>query len=102
MRIQCIYVDTSVIGGCHDPDFSPCSNGFMQDSRDGIYRPVISEVVATEIEGAPSIVQDTYAELLALNAEIVEVTGEALALADATNDEASYQRDPQQMRSILH
>ncbi|MGH8056970.1 MAG: hypothetical protein ACREOH_06985 [Candidatus Entotheonellia bacterium] len=83
MRIQRIYVDTSVIGGCHDPEFSPWSNGLMQDFRDGRYRPVISAVVATEIEGAPTIVQDTYAELLTLNAEIVEVTGEALALADA-------------------
>lgn len=83
MRIQRIYVDTSVIGGCHDPEFSSWSNGLMQDFRDGRYRPVISAVVATEIEGAPTFVQDTYAELLTLHAEIVEVTGEALALADA-------------------
>lgn len=83
MRVQRIYVDTSVSGGCHDPEFSLWSNGLMQDFRDGTYRPVISEVVATAIEGAPTIVQDIYAQLLALNAEIVEVTGEALTLADA-------------------
>jgi predicted nucleic acid-binding protein len=83
MRIQRIYVDTSVIGECHDPEFAPWSKGLMQDFRDGTYQPVVSEVVATEIEGAPTIVQETYAELLALNPEFVEVTGEALALADA-------------------
>jgi len=82
MKIQRIYVDTSVIGGCFDPEFAEWSNGLMQDFRDGRFKPLLSQVTATEIQAAPEAVQIIYAELVALNAEVVKVNESALELAD--------------------
>jgi len=30
MKILRIYVDTSVVGGCFDPEFAPWSNGLIE------------------------------------------------------------------------
>ena len=53
MRLQRVYVDTSVIGGCHDDEFATWSNGLMKDFRLGNFRPVVSEVVDAEVRDAP-------------------------------------------------
>jgi hypothetical protein len=90
MKIQRIYIDTSVIGGCHDPEFAEWSNGLMKDFRDGHFKPLLSQVTAAEMNDAPKIVQMVYAELVTLGAEIIVVSESALELAD------EYQR-----RSIL-
>ncbi|HEY4724315.1 MAG TPA: hypothetical protein VII92_20835 [Anaerolineae bacterium] len=82
MKIQRIYVDTSVIGGCFDPEFAEWSNGLMQDFRDGRFKPLLSQVTAAEVQAAPEAVQIIYAELAALNAEVVTVNEGALELAD--------------------
>jgi hypothetical protein len=47
-----IYVDTSVIGGCFDPEFQAWSNGLIEDFRIGTFRLVLSDVTAAEIERA--------------------------------------------------
>ncbi len=83
MKIQRVYLDTSVIGGCFDPEFAEWSNGLIQDLRDGLFKPLLSQVTATEIENAPKQVQALYAELLALNPEILEITESALELMHA-------------------
>ena len=82
MKTQRIYIDTSVIGGCFDEEFAPWSNGLMKDFRIGILRPVMSDVVSSEIEPAPREVREKYDELRRYNAEFAEATDEALALAD--------------------
>ena len=83
MKIQRVYVDTSVIGGCFDAEFARWSDGLMQDFRLGNFKPVVSELVAAEVEGAPDQVQDVYAELIALGSEVIAFTEPALELADA-------------------
>lgn len=83
MKVQRVYVDTSVIGGCFDPEFATWSDGLFHDFENGIFAPVTSQVVAAEIEDAPDFVQEKYAELLALSATLLEVTDSALELADA-------------------
>jgi hypothetical protein len=82
MKIQRIYIDTSVIGGCFDPEFAEWSNGLLQDFRNGTFQPLLSDVVSAEIEKAPESVQSIYAELISLNAEILTVQESALGLAD--------------------
>ncbi|HEX8273912.1 MAG TPA: type II toxin-antitoxin system VapC family toxin [Longimicrobiaceae bacterium] len=77
-----IYTDTSVIGGCFDAEFAPWSNGLFKDFEMGTYRPVVSAMVAAEIEDAPERVREKYAELLTLGAEILEVGEEVVRLAD--------------------
>ncbi len=82
MKIQRIYIDTSVIGGCFDPEFAEWSNGLLQDFRNGTFQPLLSEVIGAGIEDAPDEVQVVYAELIALNAEVLTVEESALELAD--------------------
>ncbi len=83
MKRQRVYTDTSVIGGCFDTEFEVWSNGLFQDFRLGRFVPVVSAVVAAEIEDAPETVRRAYDDLLALGAEVLLVTDEALDLADA-------------------
>lgn len=82
MRIKRIYVDTSVIGGCFDPEFEVWSNGLISDFRLGVFDLVLSEVIASEVEGAPEPVRRIHAELVEI-AEVLPVTEEALDLFDA-------------------
>lgn len=82
MRLQRVYVDTSVIGGCHDDEFAPWSNGLMKDFRLGNFRPVVSEVVDAEVRDAPEPIQDIYSELLTLEPEFLNATEEAVQLAE--------------------
>lgn len=82
MKPQRIYIDTSVIGGCYDEEFERWSNGLMKDFRLGNFQPVISAVVALEVIDAPERVQAVYSELLALEHEFLDLTEEAVELAD--------------------
>jgi hypothetical protein len=83
MKVQRVYIDTSVIGGCFDTEFETWSNGLFEDFRLARFLPVISAVVAAEVEDAPAYVRAAFAELEALGAEVLLVTDEALDLADA-------------------
>ena len=53
MKVQRIYIDTSVIGGCHDDEFAPWSNGLLHDFQLGSFKPILSVTVALEIAKAP-------------------------------------------------
>ena len=77
-----IYLDTSVIGGCFDSEFSLWSNGLLEDFKMGNYQPIVSEVVAAEIEDAPEQIQEKYAEIIGMGAEYLEISEEVLELAD--------------------
>ena len=83
MKVQRVYVDTSVIGGCFDEEFALWSKGLMQDFLHGIFKPVLSEIVAAEIAPAPEQVRAQYAELLALQPQFAELTDEVHQLAAA-------------------
>ena len=83
MKRPRIYIDTSVIGGCFDPEFSPWSNGLMRDFAAGTFVPVFSDVVAAEVQDAPEAVRLKYEELLRSVHEFVLTTEEVLGLADA-------------------
>lgn len=81
MKLQRIYVDTSVIGSCFDLEFAPWSNGLVKDFRIGYFLPVVSELVAAEIARAPQRVQEVFDELLDLDAELLQQTSAASELA---------------------
>ena len=82
MKIQRIYVDTSVIGGCFDSEFDKWSNSLINNFRDSVFRAVVSEVTATEISEAPNHVKEKYAELLSYNTEVIEISEESIKLAE--------------------
>jgi hypothetical protein len=77
-----IYTDTSVIGGCFDPEFATWSNGLFKDFENGVYQPVVSEVVALEIKEAPRLVFEKYLELFDYDIEFVHITNIVLELAE--------------------
>lgn len=77
-----IYVDTSVIGGCCDDEFSEWSNRLMHEFIAGRHIPVVSDVVEREILDAPEEVVRKYFELQNV-VEIVGLSEEAEVLAEA-------------------
>ena len=77
-----IYVDSSVIGGCFDPEFKKWSNGLFRDFHVGTFLPVISEIVDVEMDDAPVEVKRKYTELLALEPKFVYLTKETDDLAE--------------------
>jgi predicted nucleic acid-binding protein len=83
VKKQRVYLDTSVLGGCFDPEFAAWSHGLVKDFRAGMFQPVLSEVTAAEVAAAPESVRALHAELLLLPAEVLPVTSEALALLAA-------------------
>ncbi|MBI5214325.1 MAG: type II toxin-antitoxin system VapC family toxin [Ignavibacteriae bacterium] len=74
-----IYVDTSVFGGIYDKEFAKESITLFQYFLEDKILPVISSVVAAEIEGAPEHVKGTFKQLN--NFEFVEADEEASRLA---------------------
>jgi len=80
MKVLRVYLDTSVVGGCFDEEFAPWSNGLMEDFRTGRFLPVVSELLATELETAPEAVQAKFEEILQLGPEFLEISEEALVL----------------------
>ncbi len=64
-----IYIDTSVIGGCFDDEFSEWSNLLMNEICKGKKIAVVSDITYREIELAPEFVQQ---ELFKLPEEFIE------------------------------
>jgi len=82
MKVTRIYLDTSVIGGCHDQEFAPWSNGLMKDFQLRNYTPVISELTFEELTFAPEAVKETLRQLVENDPEIIEISEQALELAE--------------------
>ena len=87
-----IYVDTSVIGGCHDEEFRETSRALIDLFRDGSAVLVHSELLLRELVGAPQAVRDTLEQLPAEATESIAVTDEAVRLADAYVDAGAIGR----------
>ena len=83
MKRTHVYVDTSVLGGCFEPEFAPWSTGLVDDFRAGRFTPVLSDLLETELLRAPDAVREIYSELLALVGNVVSVSDEALDLVAA-------------------
>ena len=69
-----IYIDTSVIGGCCDPEFEKWSLRLMKDFELGFFIPVISELTETEVSKAPEEVIEVLANLKELGVEVIEAS----------------------------
>ncbi len=87
-----IYVDTSVIGGCHDEEFRDVSQALMDLFRNGSAVLVHSELLRRELMGAPQVVRDTLDQLPEEAKEWVDVSDEAASLADAYIDAGAIGR----------
>lgn len=77
-----IYVDTSVFGGCYDPEFEIWSNRLIDLFKIGKSTAVISEVSIFELKYAPTLIKNIVEEIPQKNLEIVKLTDEAKILAE--------------------
>jgi hypothetical protein len=80
MKTPRIYVDTSVLGGCFDPEFAVWSNALVHDFSTGRFIPLLSDLLAAEVGRAPAQVRQIHTELAAYSAEVLSVSSEALDL----------------------
>ena len=76
-----IYIDTSVIGGCEDDEFSCWSVRLFDEFRKGLKIAVISDLTRRELEKAPEKVKMTLESLPEAGLENVFLGDEAEALA---------------------
>ena len=83
MKKIVIYVDTSVIGGCRDPEFQEWSLGLLADFRAGTFSLILSDLTEAEIEDVPDEVKRVYMEFRETSTNVIELTAEAPELADA-------------------
>jgi len=58
-----IYIDTSVIGGCYDEEFSEISNKLFYEFKKGIKIAVISDLTLLELKNAPVRVRNKLEEI---------------------------------------
>ena len=75
-----IYIDTSVIGGVHDVEFSHYSKRLFKEFELGLYVPVISQLTKIELQDAPKQVKEFFDEHES-SFEFIETTDEALMLS---------------------
>lgn len=78
---QRIYIDTSVIGGCEDKEFSLWSIRLFEEFRKGLRVAVVSDLTRREIEKAPEKVKKVLSSLPDASIENVSLTDEAETLA---------------------
>jgi hypothetical protein len=78
-----IYIDTSVLGGCFDAEFSEWSNGLVRDFRAGRLVPVLSDVTAAEVVDAPARVRELHQEMLVLTGPVLAITPSVIDLVIA-------------------
>jgi predicted nucleic acid-binding protein len=80
--VQRIYIDTSVIGGLFDNEFSDDTKVFFDRVESGEIKIVYSEITNDELAGAPDKVRNYLKRLTSKQKEFVEITQEAINLAD--------------------
>jgi len=78
-----VYIDTSVIGGCMEDEFKEWSMRLMDELREGRKQMVISALTTEELEQAPKEVRAILTGFPAESVEIVDLTPQALDLAEA-------------------
>jgi predicted nucleic acid-binding protein len=83
MPAQTLYLDTSVIGGYHDPEFMADTRALWRLMERGAYRFYTSRVTMNELRDAPLSVREVGARAFADPTRILDVSSEAFALAEA-------------------
>ena len=78
-----IYIDTSVVGGCHDEEFREPSNQLLDMARAGDITLLVSDLLATELTNAPEAVKAVLAGLPGEAVDSVNITAEATELRSA-------------------
>jgi predicted nucleic acid-binding protein len=81
-RVAKIYLDTSVFGGYYDPDFEEDTLILFEKIKLGQFKVVYSNTTEDELLGAPERVQELLSNLSDDLKTRVQLTEEAVNLAD--------------------
>ncbi len=79
---QRIYIDTSVVGGYFDSEFSTDTIPFFQSVMSGDFSLIVSELLIAELSLAPDFVNNIIDTIPPECKEFVPLTQEATVLAD--------------------
>ncbi len=78
-----IYVDTSVIGGCHDDEFREASMRLFEAFYEGEAKMLLSGITLDELADAPPYVRQATSTVPSEHTELLALSREAEELADA-------------------
>ncbi|MFW6100106.1 MAG: hypothetical protein ACOC90_01855, partial [Bacteroidota bacterium] len=76
-----VYTDTSVIGGCFDPEFMDWSNKLIDEILQRKKIAVLSDIIIDEIRDSPDNVKGKMEELINTDPELVAADDETDILA---------------------
>jgi predicted nucleic acid-binding protein len=78
-----VYIDTSVIAGCLDDEFSLESNQLMEAIKQEKFILLMSDIIVSELINAPQSVKDILLSIPQRVIEVVKITAEVLQLRNA-------------------
>lgn len=81
MRKLRVYIDTSVIGGCYDVEFSEWSNKLFDEFIYQRMIAVISDVTLAELKNAPLRIKNRLDDIPKSSLELIEKTDEIIYLS---------------------
>ncbi|TAF78055.1 MAG: PIN domain-containing protein [Bacteroidetes bacterium] len=82
-----IYLDTSIFGGYYEPEFEFWTKVLFDKIFKGEYKVLVSRLTDIELENAPQKVKNLAISLPKSNIEWLDITTEAVELADKYIDE---------------
>ncbi|MCE2733444.1 MAG: hypothetical protein O9302_07240 [Cyclobacteriaceae bacterium] len=80
--IQKVYIDTSVIGGYFDEEFELYTKLFFEKVKQGEFRVILSDLLITELQGAPENVIKFFKSIPRKQIEFVEQTSDSILLGE--------------------
>jgi len=81
MKVQKIYIDTSVFGGYYDEEFEEYSKLLFERIYNGDFTIIFSSVTERELIDAPLLVKELSSGLPKMFVEYTELTNEVVDLA---------------------
>ena len=80
--IQRVYIDTSVIGGYFDEEFEFYTKPFFEKVEQGKFKVILSDILTTELQGAPDNVVAFFKSIPKKQIEYVDQTEDSIQLGE--------------------
>jgi predicted nucleic acid-binding protein len=77
-----VYTDTSVIGGCFEPEFQEWSEALLTEFKVGSKKIIVSDLMLVELKNAPTEIREKLKEVPLQYRINLETTDEAEELAE--------------------
>lgn len=77
-----VYIDTSVIGGYFDAEFEFFTKLFFDKVNKGKFKVIVSDILETELQGAPEVVIEFYKSIPKDSLDYVVQTEESIKLSE--------------------